>query len=187
MPRRILIPLIAAAALILVSVLLVLTVNRSPQLQNQVRRIVNRTSNRNANANQTVNTNTTPSTDENRTTIAYVARNFAERYGSGTNQNDFRNVIEAETWGTKDFIDYLNRQIAQSRLSQPTTPYHGFITKALSVKISSLKTTSASVTVTTQRQETIGPTTKTYYQDLGLDFLKDGSTWKINAAAWKPI
>lgn len=185
MPRRLII--IAAAFLVLIvgSVAVVLLVRRSPILQNTVSKLANLPSNANtATTVRNVNAGQVASLAADRQQISYVARNFTERYGSGSNQNDFSNLVEAEAYATKSYAAVLRVQIAQGRLANVTVPYHGFVTKALVVTFAKLTSSSAVIVVSAQRQETAGADTKTYNQDLHLDLLKVGTTWQVNAAEW---
>ncbi len=185
MRRRIIIIVASLVVLVVPAVLIILAVHRNPQLQNTVLKA--------ANVNQTVAnantvTNTTPHVDpraSDRAAIIFVSRNFAERFGSTSNQNNFANFTQAETYGTVSFNQALDRGLAQQRLTLSTTPYTATVTKALSMSINTLSATTANVTVSAQRHETIDRTERTYYQDLILEMVKVGSDWKVNAASWK--
>ncbi|MBI2984262.1 MAG: hypothetical protein HYY50_01410 [Candidatus Kerfeldbacteria bacterium] len=188
MPRRLLIILIALAALIIPVLIVLIAVDRSPQLQNTVLKLSNTNqaaSNTNAPAANGNTNAATPETAE-ATAIRFVARNFTETYGSGTNQNDYVHLTAAKSWGTKSFNDFLDRSAAQQRLTTATQPFHGIVTKALVLTISQQSSQTASLTVSTQRKETIDQKTEVYYQDLYLDLVKEGDDWKVNAASWSP-
>lgn len=187
MRQRLLI--IASGILILVGigVVGVLLVNRSPKLQNTVLKIANSNSAVTTTNQATTNTTVATTADADAAAITYAARNFSEQYGSGSNQNDFANLVVAQRWGTKGFNEFLNRSIVQQRQTNVTTPFHSFVTQALVMNITAHTTQIAAVTVSTQRQETTGQAAKTYYQDIQLNFLKEGSDWRVNAAAWKPV
>ncbi len=184
MSRRLIIIISASVILIVPAIVIILLVNRNPKLQNTILKV--------ANINQAVTNTTTTNTNtpanalaKDREAAVFVARSFAERFGSGSNQNNFSNLILAETYGTKSFNDSLNRSIAQQKLTLKTTPFQSTITKAMSISVGSFTTTSGHLTVTAQRQETIDRAVRVYYQDLILEMLKVGADWKVNAASWK--
>ena len=190
MPRRLLIVLIIFAALVIFAVALLIVVDRSPSLKNAVYRISNQTDKNaaivpigNANTNAAV---TDPQAAD-RAAVTYVARNFAEIYGSGNNENDFANLTDAQTWGTDNFNGYLQRTIAQSRLTLDTSTYQGTVTKALVINVANLAAGTAKVTVGTQRVDTIGVNERTYNQEIYIDLVKQGDLWKVNAAAWQVL
>ncbi|MBI5467211.1 MAG: hypothetical protein HY975_03285 [Candidatus Kerfeldbacteria bacterium] len=186
MPRRLLIIIIAFVVLIGGSLAVILAVNNSPTLQNTVQRIANLP----RNTTNTVATNTTSPTataDADRARVIFVARTFAEIYGSGSNQNNFSNLTDAQAYSTKTFASVLQAQIAQGRLTNVTTPYHGFVTKTLVVNFTKLTTTTASVVVSTQRDETLDVQSKTYTQNLEIQLQKTGGEWQVNAAQWLAV
>lgn len=184
MRRRLIIVAVSLIVVVIPAVIIIYAVNRSPQLQNTVLKVanVNRPS---ANVNPAnANTITDPRASD-RQAVTFTSRNFAERFGSESNQNNFANFVQAKAYGTTSFNASVERSIAQQRLTAKTTPYTGTITKALSISIGTLGKASTSVTVSTQRQETIDRTERVYYQDLILEMLKVGNDWKVNAASWK--
>lgn len=184
MPRRVLLIGIALVVIIVPAIVILMLVDRNPDLQNRIENIANRNTGT-ANTNQIVSNSNTEE-DPTLESIRYVSRNFAEVYGNESNQNDFKNLIDAQVWGTANFNEFLNRTIAQGRLTQESDPYHAFTTKAVVLTVTRQASTTASLTVSTQRTETTGDTEDTYYQDLFLDLVKQGEDWKINAAAWDP-
>ncbi len=185
MPRRLIIIAAAFVTLVGVSVAVILIVRRSPTLQNTVSKLANLPTNANTSTVvRNVNSGQAASLEADRQRISYAARNFTERYGSGSNQNDFSHLVEAQAFVTKSYATVLRVQIAQGRLANVTVPYHGFVTKALVISFAKLTSTSAVVVISAQRQETTGADTKTYNQDLHVDLLKVGGAWQVNAAEW---
>src|SRR5437899_1530643 len=157
MSRRLLFILIGVAALVIPVVIAAFVINRTPRLRNAVLKLgnVNVSSNVNAIAANTNVSGTVNSPSADRTQIKFVSRNFAETYGSGSNQNNAGNIVDAEKWATASLTTTLNSQIAQQRATQTVTPYHGILTTALVMNITKQTTTTAVVAVSTQRQETI--------------------------------
>lgn len=190
MNRRLLFILIGLAVLVVPTVIAAVIINRSPKLQNTVLKLGNINTAKNTNGALASNTNTTNTNNSvavEQAQILFVSRNFAETYGSGSNQNNFSNITESEKWATKSYADFLERGIVQQRAGQKTSPYHEILTKVLVMNITKQSTATAAVTVSTQRQETTDRTPKVYYQDLLLDLIKVGAAWQVNAATWKAI
>lgn len=189
MRRRLIIILVAMAVLIVPVIIAAVILKRSPTLQNTVLRLANVPGSTNAtNTAANGNTNTAAAGQiVDKTQIIFVSRNFTELYGSGSNQNNFQNITDAEKWTTQSFANYLNTSLVQQRATLQATPYHDIITTTLVTTVTRQTSTVAAVTVSTQRQETIDRQTKTYYQDILLDLLKVGNDWRVNAAAWRPL
>ncbi len=187
MPRRLIVILTAAAVLIVGAIAVVWFVNRSPSLQNTVERIANL----NTNSSAAANTNTVPiTTDPVAADVVareYTARNFAESFGSGTSQDNFSNWEKTKPFTTKSFGDFLDRTRNQQRQATLAGPYRAYLTTALVVATTATTATTASMTIGTQRQDTIEAETTTYYQDLLLNLVKVGDEWKVNAASWSPV
>ena len=186
MNRRLLI-LFSVVFVILVagSITVVLLVHRNPKLQNTIYKLANVNAPATNTPTNVAVKNTNATAEASRAQISLVARNFAEIYGSGSNQNNGSNLTEAQAYTTASYSQYLRSVITENRLTQPTSPYHGFVTKALVIQLTKLTSTTATVLVGTQRQETTGTQTKTYTQNLEIDFIKVSGAWKVNAAAWK--
>lgn len=188
MSRRYLIMVIGAAALILATIILVLIINRDPELQNRVLNLANIPTNTSGGTNTNAAVvNTNAPVDPDQAARDYTARNFAESYGSGSSEDNFSNWEKAKPFATASFNGFLERTRNQQRQETLSGPYHAYLTKTLVVTTNAASATTANMTVGTQRQETIESETTTYYQDLVLDLIKVGDDWRVNAAAWKPI
>lgn len=188
MSRRLLFLIGAAVVLTGGAIALFIFVNRSPALQNTVLKLGNvNTANTNASTNTNIpaaNTNTVVNSDQ--VARDYAARNFAEAFGSGSSEDNFSNQLKAKPFATDSFNAFLERSLAQQRQINLAGPFHSFLTKSLVATTTRVATTTASMTIGTQRQETIADETKTFYQDLLVDLVKISGNWKINAASWKP-
>lgn len=184
MRRKLIIYLSAFVVIIGVSVAVILSVNRSPKLQNVVNSLANKqpTNSTTTNTNSAV-TNTAIVTPD-RSQITFVARNFAERFGSASSENNGSNLVAAQAYGTQNFNEYLDEQIILAKVTRPTT-YTGTIARALVFDFLRLNAANASVVVSTQYESTVGTTTTTKNRDLLIDLVKVGGDWRVNAAAWK--
>lgn len=183
MSRRILIIVIVAAVLIIPAVVVLWLVNRSPSLQNKVLQLANtNTTIVNINTNSASNTNTVNNPEAD--AIKLTARNFAETYGSYNSQNNYANLTDAKAWSTIAFGAYLDRTAVQGQQQPAPAEYQATLTKAVVMKIAKQTAGTATVVVTTQRQDTAGQKVTTYYQDLTLELQKVGDNWLVNAASW---
>lgn len=166
-----------------VSLTVIFLVNRSPSLQNVVNRLAN-TGSGNTNTGAPVAPTNTVIVSPDRQTITYVARNFAERFGSGSSENGGSNLLEAKAYATNSYQEYLDDQVAAIR-ARPPVAYTGTVTRALAFDFLQLNTLNASVVVSTQQTTTTDAGAKTSTRDLLVDLVKVDGEWKVNAAAWK--
>lgn len=191
MNRRLAIILGIIAAVVVIAVAVTIAVNSSPRLQNLVLKVANRNSSGATNTPGATNTaavNINKPVDPaatDRAAVTYVARNFTEMYGSYSNQ-EATNLQDVQVWGTKRLNDQLKQALADKSKLPPASSYQSFVTQALVMKITKLTTAAASVTVSTQRTETVDLDEKTYTQDLNLELVKTGKDWKVDAAIWRP-
>lgn len=122
--------------------------------------------------------------------IITVAKFFAERFGSYSNQSGLANITDLypvmsaamRQWAA-GYIDELAAQIADR------PGYFGVTTRQVSSRLTEFNDSQgrARVLVQTQRQEAQGTTDnfEIYYQDLLIDFVKENGTWVVNAASWQ--
>lgn len=150
------------------------------------------------------NTNTAP-TDENtnvgltnteetpaaslETSLKTTASNFAERFGSYSNQSNFENITKLMIYMSESMQKWANQYIEeQNKANPPEAEYYGITTKALSTTKLSLDEDKGTgeFTVTTQRREFKGnaETATVFYQDVSIKFIKEEGAWKVNKAEW---
>jgi len=140
-----------------------------------------------------IQTTTTPaeasSTDKAKSSITVVAKNFAEVYGSYSNQSNYANLESAMLLASASYKNTLSNLLKQYRASyQPAAEYQGVTTTAINIVIESFddKSGKAVVSVKTQRKESTG-TQANYtikYQDIRLSIIKENGNWKIDGASW---
>ncbi len=118
-----------------------------------------------------------------------LTRSFAERFGSFSNESDFTNILELRSLMTPSMAAWADAYVADGRARATVgAPYYGLTTRALQVLVGSLdaKSTTATVTVATQRREARGDgTPRIFYQSLVLELQKISGDWKIHRAEWK--
>jgi hypothetical protein len=183
MSRRLIIIAIALIVLIGGSVLVVWLVNRSPSLQNAVYQATN-TKPAYIIANTVVANTNVAVISPDKPAIKFVARNFAERFGSWSNQNDASNLVAAKAYATTSYAAYLDKQIQKTKATPVAAEYSGTITKALVFTFLKQTAALASIQVTTQQEVTTGSTTITQTKNLLIELVKVGEDWKVNAAVW---
>ncbi|OGY91876.1 MAG: hypothetical protein A3B30_01185 [Candidatus Komeilibacteria bacterium RIFCSPLOWO2_01_FULL_52_15] len=115
--------------------------------------------------------------------ITNLARNFTERYGSFSTDNNYQNLKELSPFITSKLRSQFEKTITGSAGSQV---FRGVTTKALNVLITSLTESRASVTVTAQRVETVADQQAIVtYAKLALTMVKQGPYWYVDSAEWK--
>ncbi len=133
-----------------------------------------------------------PKKADDKTTLKNVAKTFAEMYGSFSTEGNFQNVVDAEYYMTDAFKAKSDLYVADERSKPQATAFFGTTTRAIfepQITAYDAAAGTASVTLKTQRRDT-GSTAgadKVYYQDLKLEFIKSGDTWKVDSATWLPV
>ncbi|OGL95779.1 hypothetical protein A2348_00080 [Candidatus Uhrbacteria bacterium RIFOXYB12_FULL_58_10] len=117
--------------------------------------------------------------------IQSASKTFAERYGSYSNEANFANL--------RDVIPLMNASFARETLAfvdAATAPvdYYAVTTRVISVSVDAVDeaTGTATVTVTTQREEAKGSVqnVSVRYADLRLTFVTENGSWKVSSVSW---
>ena len=143
--------------------------------------------------NQPFNTNQPAINAEEmeKVSLTTIANNFAERYGTFSNQSNYDNLTNLKSLMTKYFWSITDQYIKESMAANPDiSVYHGFTTKALSTQIIEFQMYSkAQFKISTQRTEaTETPdNTTTFYQDIIIKFIWEDNDWKVNEAKWEDV
>ncbi len=114
-----------------------------------------------------------------------VAKTFAERYASYSNESDFANLRDLEPLMTQVFYEQTERFIAITELDPI---YQGITSQVLSTQVVlNGDETAAEVTLTMQREKALGSpqNTEVTYETLVLDMVKESGSWKVNGATWE--
>ena len=160
--------------------------------------------NQNLNTNTTIvkNTNTSINTNSNtnatvidpdiktKNELRNLAMNFAEVWGSYSNQSDFENFTYLSTLMTAKMQEWAESYVANAKKNQPTSQiYFGLTTKAISTAVNSFNDSNgqADFTITCQRQESTGTVanSRIFYQDIIINFAKEAGVWKVSGAYWQ--
>jgi hypothetical protein len=122
--------------------------------------------------------------------IEQLAAGFAERFGSYSNQSDFRNITDLKIFMSDNMKAWSLEHTAglrdENKLGEE---YYGITTKAVSQKSTEYDETlgKATVVVNTRRAEAsdvFENTTKVFNQDLTVNFIKEGGEWKVDGVVW---
>jgi len=115
-----------------------------------------------------------------------LARVFAERYGSFSNQAGFQNLVDIQSMLTDSMKQWVEKQRQDLMKKYPMDDkYYGVITSAPISKVQSFNQSSAVILVTTQRIEKQNGEEKVYEQDLKVEFIKQNGDWLVNGAYWQ--
>lgn len=121
------------------------------------------------------------------TSAITVARTFVERLGSYSSESDAANIEDILPMATTSFQKELETLVREARASADGG-YYGVST----LVVTSPKTVSASATqtvlsMTTQREESIGDPSNTTkkYQSITVTLVKSGTTWLVSGYTWK--
>jgi len=122
-----------------------------------------------------------------RETLAALARTFAERFGSFSNQNNYLNLSDINPLETPDVqkwsATYLNKLRAEN---PPSGPYYGITTRVINPAVKILDADNAEAVVSTQREETgADGAAKIYYQNLELKFKRLNQRWLVDWVKWQ--
>ncbi|RMD51917.1 hypothetical protein D6827_01130 [Candidatus Parcubacteria bacterium] len=115
-----------------------------------------------------------------------IARIFAERLGSFSNQGEYQNLTVIKEISTQSLQDRLEK-IMNDALENDTGVYYGISTRVISIQEIEKNDKVASYNLTTQREEAIGdPGNATVrYQDIEVDLKKVDDNWLVSGFTWK--
>jgi len=124
-------------------------------------------------------------------TVRALAKTFAERFGSYSNQGNFEHLADLRDLMTVKMKGWADNYVAaQKAQATSNVNYYGVTTIALSVAVTSFEEElgRAELTVSTQRQETKGTaasTPRVFYQDLLVKMVKTNEGWKVDEVTWQ--
>ncbi len=115
-----------------------------------------------------------------------LARSFAERYGSYSNQSDFSNLEELYPFMTAALRERTLGLVERERLQAADAEnYTGVTTRATGLQVISQNSTHAEILVSTQRSESGSGQDRTYYQNLRLTLVVVDGQWKVDSTQWE--
>ncbi|OGY42130.1 MAG: hypothetical protein A2Y67_01950 [Candidatus Buchananbacteria bacterium RBG_13_39_9] len=124
------------------------------------------------------------------TSMLFAATSFAERFGSFSNQSNYKNFDDLQPLMTKSVQNWVKQYIETLKKQNPdSNTYYALETKAISSEIKSadLKANTAEVMVKTQRQEFKNDINnpRVFYQDILLKILKENGQWLVGGVYWQ--
>lgn len=123
-------------------------------------------------------------TFKNIETIKIVAKNFVERFGSYSVAVNFANFDDLKGSVTDNVWSWLQGQ--RLELAKKVDPnFIGVTTRALSIKVISSDAEKASVTVTTQREETTTGGQQVSYREMLVKLVLVNKQWLVDGAFWQ--
>lgn len=118
-----------------------------------------------------------------------IARSFAERYGSFSNQGNFENIEDLYPFMTASLRSDMEKTVADGRLRRDDAAqgYFGITTRALAGRVMEQSSRQAVVAITTQRRESTAEqlNAKVYNQDILITLLEEGGVWRVDRVSWK--
>ncbi|MFA5188478.1 MAG: hypothetical protein WC460_03895 [Patescibacteria group bacterium] len=122
--------------------------------------------------------------------VIFIASSFAERFGTYSNQGNYKNFDELGSLITASMQTWLTQYKAQLEKENPDiSSYYALETKAISTQVRSLNSTTGQgeILVKTQRQEFKNSTSnpRVFYQDILLKLVNVNNVWKVNGAYWQ--
>lgn len=125
----------------------------------------------------------------NQNDFKQIARSFAERFGSYSNQSDYGNIEDLRSLMSSSMKTWADEYVADLKAnSSSNSAYSGIITKALlEPKIENFDLSSKRVEtiVSTQREEvSTDGQNKNFKQDIKIVFILENGEWLIDSATW---
>jgi hypothetical protein len=124
-------------------------------------------------------------------TLKSLASAFSERYGSFSNQSDFKNLRDLSPMMTDRFAVQNDVYIkSQKEKGEDARVYYGVTSKTVKNRLVSLneQETEAVVEMTMQRREareSMNSNVRIFYQDIVIGLVKERGEWKIGSAEWQ--
>lgn len=114
-----------------------------------------------------------------------VARTFVERFGSYSTDIDYTNVEDVMSLATAGLTSRLSTLLADARTT-PETGFYGVSTHVITVDMVEETEETATLEITTQRQETFDnpSNTSVRYQDILVELTKSGNRWLVSNFTW---
>ncbi len=122
--------------------------------------------------------------------LKQMAALFAERFGSYSNQSNYRNLRDLEIFMTVRMQAWAEEFIKLMIMrKEDTSIYYGITTRAISQKTVTFdaEAGTAKIMVGTQRRESLstGANSAGFGQNLEIVFKKEGGIWKTDEANWQ--
>lgn len=150
----------------------------------------------NTNVNENTNTNTNEASDSTEAKdtangedreVLDLSEKIVEIFGSYTNKGKepYSNIKDIEGYATTSFKSWLDN--LQEDTLDPNDAFYGITTKALSSAVLESTPNSATILVTTKREEITetSQAARTFYAMIVIEMVKEGGEWKANGLYWQ--
>jgi flagellar basal body-associated protein FliL len=122
-------------------------------------------------------------------TLVKMARSFAERLGSYSNQENYANIINLKIFMTVSMQKWADSYVAAAKKSNPYPGvYQGLTTHAVTSEIKNFDNANGTANILIQTQKVRLTATSTdnasYNEDLSVTFIKENGQWKVDNAKW---
>lgn len=120
---------------------------------------------------------------------ATIGTIFVERFGSYSTESNLANIEDVLPLTTEKYRQELTQLISNVRAAGPSSQYYGVTTRVVtsSATNTNIEIGTATLTILTQREETIGELTNTSlkYQSIIVEMQKVGDDWRVDDAIWQ--
>ena len=128
--------------------------------------------------------------DTTNAVVRQLARLFAERFGSYSNQAGYGNIEELKVFMSKRMSVWADRYIKEEIAKHPQVDiYYGITTRAVTIEEKEFNTENgqAKYVVSTQRFEATGSMDNktSRQQDIVITLIKEDDAWKVDSAIWQ--
>ena len=140
---------------------------------------------------QALNPNQETISADSQNNLLFAATSFAERFGSYSNQSDYKNFAELDVFMTNTLSKWVNTTYIPQlkKKNSDTNIYYAIETKAISTQIQKMDETTgkSDVLIKTQRQEFNKTITnpRVFYQNILLNLIKQDNQWKVDGVYWQ--
>jgi len=117
-----------------------------------------------------------PTLDAQKNAVKQLARLFIERYNSFSSNNEWVNITEVKDLVTADVWSKISQYIGKNSGGTAVA----VVTQAVSVSLSNWQDTSATVLISTVRDETRNSVTQHLQKNYQVEMLKVGEQWLVN-------
>ncbi|MFW5888609.1 MAG: hypothetical protein ACOCVY_02745, partial [Patescibacteria group bacterium] len=119
-----------------------------------------------------------------------MASSFAERFGSYSNHSNYANFNDLEVFMTEEMQEWTKDLVEEKRKKKASSDeYYGITTKSVSTDIKEFNEEEgvAKVVVSTKRKESEDrrDNSRSYDENLTLEFVKQNEIWKVDGAFWE--
>lgn len=123
--------------------------------------------------------------DTKEVSVETIAKTFAERYTSYSNESDFANLYDLFPLMTASFQEEIEQMIASTEVDDI---YYGITSQVISTQVTlGEEETTAEVQMNLQREKALGTpqNTEVVYEVLILTMVKESGSWKVDGTAWE--